>query len=81
MGPSVHSVRVKQTSILEDILDLTVHLHCDLLNMNYCANFPVQVIAKMGTLPIIELFSPCKSWPNIKCECAHLVQYNPLFSE
>ena len=27
----------------------------------------------MGTQPTIELFSPRKSSPNIKCECAHLV--------
>ena len=36
---------------------------------------------KMGTQSIIELFSSCKSWPNIKCKYVHFVQYNPLFSE
>ena len=32
----------------------------------------------MDTQPIIELFSPRS---NSKCECIHLVQYNPLYSE
>ena len=54
---------------------------CDLLGLNYCKNFSVQANMKMGTQPTIELFSPCKSWPNSKCEGTHLVQYNPLFSE
>ena len=36
---------------------------------------------KMGTQPIIELFSAHQSWANSKCEYARLVQYNPLFSE
>ena len=31
----------------------------------------------MGMQPIIELFSPQKSWPNSRSECT---QYNPLFS-
>ena len=35
----------------------------------------------MDTQPIIELFSPCKSWANSKCESAYFIQYNPLFSE
>ena len=36
---------------------------------------------KMDTQPVIELFSLHKSWPNNKCEYAHLAQYNPLFNE
>ena len=36
---------------------------------------------KWVTQPIIEIFLPGKSSPNSKCECAHLVQYNPLLSE
>ena len=54
---------------------------CDLLGLNYCKNFSVQANMKMDTQPTIELFSPCKIWPNSKCEGTHLVQYNPLFSE
>ena len=52
---------------------------CDLSGVNYCVNFSFHVI--VGTQPIIELFSSCKSWINSKCECVHLVQYNPLFSD
>ena len=37
----------------------------------YCANLAVNPI----TQPIIELFSPCKSWPNSNCECIHLAQF------
>ena len=44
-------------------------------------NYTVHTSEKMGTQPFIELFSPRKSWPNSKCECSHLIQYNPLFSE
>ena len=36
---------------------------------------------KIGTQPIIELFSPDKRWTNSKCECARLVEYNFLFSK
>ena len=36
---------------------------------------------KKGTQPIIEIFSPHESETNSKCEFAHLLQHNPLFSE
>ena len=49
---------------------------------HYRVNFSVHTIEKkIDTQPIIELFSPYKSWPNSKCECTHLVQYSPLFSK
>ena len=53
----------------------------DLLDVNYCVNFSVHTIMTNGfTTHYIELFSPCKSWPNSKGGCTHLVQYNPYLA-
>ena len=35
---------------------------------------------KMGTQPILELFSSGKSAHNHRSKCAHLVQYNPFIN-
>ena len=51
---------------------------CNLLGANYLLNNGLYC-----TKYTIHYwpFSPHKSWPNRKCECAHLVQYSPLFNE
>ena len=40
--------------------------------------FSSRNLEKMDTQPIFEFFTLNQSWPNSKCECACLVQYNPL---
>ena len=43
--------------------------------------FQSTKLQKIGSQPIMELFSPRKSWLNSTRELANLAQYNPLFSE
>ena len=55
----------------------TKQVHSHLLFISHQLFHSMQ-LQKMGTQPIINFFSPCKSWPNNKCECTCFVQYNQL---
>ena len=50
-----------------------------ILGVSVCFVYCVLSIVWILT-HFIELFSPCKSSQNSKCECAYLVQYNTIFS-
>ena len=61
---------------------MRVHPHLRLIRRELLRKlFSPHNREKLRTQPIIELFSPCEGWPISKCECACLLQYNPLFSK
>ena len=53
----------------------------DLLGVNDCVNFSVHVIVKSRYTTDYSTFQSTQSWPNGKCECTNLVQYNPLLND
>ena len=57
---------------------LKVHSDLRFIRRELLGECAVHAIPKMSTQPIVELFDPCKGWPNSKCECL-LSTVQPMF--
>ena len=60
-----------QLSIGSGNIAASLTVRQDLWSISHLRFIRREQTQKMGTQPIIELFSPHKSWPNSQCECAH----------